>query len=170
MRIQSHRSRIAFVFSSVALFLSGCTDIDAVNSRTDTMNEGVATYYSEAILLNVIRASRSEPLSFVSLTTLQGHNTINGSVGLLDNLRSSHACCAACVVPARNYTFAPNTLSRSAGTDFNASVVDDGPSYQDYSLLSVQQPLDSSSIKAIRANCSSSCSSIVCGSSISMVL
>ncbi|MGY0576226.1 hypothetical protein ACTGJ9_038805 [Bradyrhizobium sp. RDM12] len=33
-------------------------------------------------------------------------------------------------MPARNYTFAPNTLSRSAGTDFNASVVDDGPSYQ----------------------------------------
>lgn len=130
--IQSLRQRRrAFIVLAAIMLAGGCTEIDAVNSRTSTMNEGVANYYSEAILLNVIRASRSEPLSFVALTSLQGHNTINGGVGLPAITLGPHTpVLPPAQVPARNFTFAPNTLSRSASTDFNASVVDDSASYQ----------------------------------------
>jgi hypothetical protein len=137
--LSRYRHSAALIVSAVIVILGGCSEIDAVNSRTNTMNEGVANYYSEAILLNVIRASRSEPLSFVSLTTLQGHNTINGSVGLPAITFGPHTpVVAPAQIPARNFTFAPNTLSRSASTDFNASVVDDSASYQ--GLLSPISP------------------------------
>ena len=116
----------------VALSLLGanCSQIDSIDSRAQTMNRGVANYYSEAILLNLIRASRSEPLAFVSLSGVTGHNTIQGNIGLPSITVGPHTpVVPPGVVPARNYTFGPNSTGATVSNDFNASVVDDPLSY-----------------------------------------
>ena len=131
MRVALRRSAsVSFPILTALLTLGGCSEIDAIDSRAQTMNESVASYYSEAILLNVIRASRSEPLSFVSLSGLTGHNTITGNVGLPAITIGPHTPpVAPTPVPARNYVFGPNTVSKSVGNDFNANVVDDSATY-----------------------------------------
>lgn len=110
-----------------AMFLVGCADLDNIHERTITVNRGTADYYNELILLNIARASKGEPLTFVSLANFTGHNTLQGTAGLPTITVGPHT--PATPTPERNYGFGPNTVSCTASNDWNASVLDDPASY-----------------------------------------
>lgn len=63
------RSRAA-VGALLSLFsgLTGCAIADDVTLRAETMNATIGDYNNHAILLNIVRASQSEPLTFVAVT------------------------------------------------------------------------------------------------------
>ena len=61
---------------------------------------------------------------------MTGHNTVTGGVGLPTITVGPHTpVTAPNPVPARNYAFGPNSISRSASNDFTTNVVDDSASY-----------------------------------------
>jgi hypothetical protein len=104
-----------------------CSDIDNLHDRTAIVNKGAADYYNEAILLNIVRASKSEPLTFVAMTTYTGHNSVSGSAGLPTVTVGPHT--PAAITPERNYAFGANSVTRSYQNDWNASIVDDPATY-----------------------------------------
>ena len=56
--------------------------IDAVDNRAITVNDSIAEYYNEATLTNILRAANGEPLIDVSLSQVQGHNTLTGTMAV----------------------------------------------------------------------------------------
>jgi hypothetical protein len=81
-------------------------------------------YASSAILYNVVRASKAEPLNFVSLAAVTGHQTATAGIGLPTII----------VGPGRTATqnlflFGPNSIGGSEASDFNVGVIDDPASY-----------------------------------------
>jgi hypothetical protein len=122
--------KIGALAAAVAGLFGSCAEIDNIESRTETINRGVADYYNESILLNILRASKSEPLAFVSVSSVTGHNTVTGNIGFPTITVGPHTpVISPAQVPARNYSFGPNTASRSVANDWTASVVDDAASY-----------------------------------------
>jgi hypothetical protein len=65
-----------------ALVLSGCVTYGAIDRRATTFNEGAGAAQNRAILLNLVRASRSEPLYFLAITQLSGSSTEDFKLGL----------------------------------------------------------------------------------------
>jgi hypothetical protein len=119
-------------FAAEFLFLSGCTLVGSIEERAESVNVASGTYASAAILYNVVRASEAEPLDFVSLTGVTGHDTAMVGIGLPTII----------VGPGRNsqehlFMFGPNTVGASTSNDFNISVVDD-PASQ----AALLQPVD----------------------------
>jgi hypothetical protein len=115
---------------AVAGVMAGCAYVDALDSRSETLNRSMTDYRNAATLLNIVRASNSEPMDFVALTGATGHSTFNGSQGLPTFIIGPHtAGTATNPVVARNYVFGPNSIQESAGTDFNVSLLDDPQSY-----------------------------------------
>jgi hypothetical protein len=62
--------------------LSGCIAFGSIDRRATTFNEGTGTAQNRAILLNLVRASRSEPLYFLAMTQLNGSATEDFKLGL----------------------------------------------------------------------------------------
>jgi hypothetical protein len=103
--------------------LGGCSTIDTIEDRAETVNFSVAEYGNKSTLINILRAKDREPLSFLSITSVQGHNTLSGSAGIPTITFGPHP------TTSRTYSFGPNSLSRSASNDFTMSVVDDPNTY-----------------------------------------
>ncbi len=101
------------------ILVGGCAALDHVDDRVLTANRTSATASSETILLNIVRASRFEPLNFTSLTGLTGHDT--GSIGLPTITWPPH------LLPTYGTTNGTGQLTIS--NDFNVSVLDDPNSY-----------------------------------------
>jgi hypothetical protein len=126
----------------MATLIGGCAYVDALDSRSSTLNDSITDYRNISTLLNIVRASRNEPMNFVALTGATGHATFNGSQGLPTYIIGPHtAATAANPVVARNYVFGPNSIQESAGTDFNVSLLDDPTSYS-----ALMTPVDPSMI------------------------
>ncbi|MGO8738809.1 hypothetical protein [Rhodoblastus sp.] len=68
--------------AALALSLAGCAYTDHFGGRTETYGEVAATSRDVMILTNVIRASHSEPLSFVSVGTINGSGAAQSTLGL----------------------------------------------------------------------------------------
>jgi hypothetical protein len=107
--------------------VGGCAAVDTVEPRGDTLNRTFTDYRNNSTLLNIVRASRNEPMNFVAMTGSTGHGTLTASEGLPTFVVGPGIVAAP--VSKRNYTFGPNTVSESAGNDFNVSVLDDPGSY-----------------------------------------
>jgi hypothetical protein len=106
------------------LGLAGCSMIDAVDNRAITVNDSVAEYYNEATLINILRAANGEPLIDVSLSQVQGHNTLTGTMAVPTVNYGPHQ------TPAQHIqAFGPNSLSRTASNDFTMNTVDDQSTY-----------------------------------------
>ncbi len=61
--------------------LGACSVLDnAVDPRTDTINRSTARARNESILLNIVRASRNDPLNFVALNRVGGTTTAAGTL------------------------------------------------------------------------------------------
>jgi hypothetical protein len=111
---------IPYLFYSIfAILLGGCAALDHVENRVLTANRVSATASSETILLNIVRASRNEPLNFTNLTGLTGHDT--GSIALPTTTWPPH------LLPT--YGITNGTGQVTVSNDFNVSVPDDPNSY-----------------------------------------
>lgn len=108
------------IVASSAAALGGCSVLDsAIDGRARTVNGASGDYSSVAILTNIVRASRYEPLNFVSLTGFTGHDTFNSAM-------------PSFVLPPANPVvvgFGSSTASTVFSNDFNVSVLDDPDSY-----------------------------------------
>src|SRR5580704_708336 len=62
--------------------LAACAVIDIVDPRFDSVNRSTAKARNESILLNIVRASHSAPLNFVSFTRVSGSMNMSASAGL----------------------------------------------------------------------------------------
>jgi hypothetical protein len=69
---------------TVIVLSTGCAVIDGpgLGERAEGINRSIADYRNVATLLNIIRASNYEPLQFVSISGVTGHNTLNTSISL----------------------------------------------------------------------------------------
>jgi hypothetical protein len=116
---------------ALALLFSGCAFVDTLEPRGEVLNRSFTEYRDMSTLLNIIRASQNEPMNFVVMTGTTGHGTLTGTEGIPSFIVGPHTAvtAAAPAVPARNWTFGPNTLSESASNDFTVSVLDDPQSY-----------------------------------------
>ncbi len=98
--------------------------IDNVDNRAITVNYSVAEYQNEATLINVMRAANGEPLTFLSLSQVQGHNTMTGTAAIPSMTVGPNQTDAT-----RLKVFGPNSTSRSASNDFTMNTVDDQSTY-----------------------------------------
>jgi len=103
------------------LALQGCTSFDPLDQRSETVNRNATDYANDAILLNVVRASLSEPISFVSFTGYTGTQGATASVGLPSFTLGPNV--------KNTYTFGANTVSRNNSNVVTMSAVDDPKSF-----------------------------------------
>jgi hypothetical protein len=64
---------------ALGTLVAGCAFVDTVDKRADFMNESVSRFRNQAILRNIVRSARDEPLSFAALSQIEGHNTSNNT-------------------------------------------------------------------------------------------
>ena len=67
---------------TVSILVSGCAASDHFQDRVSRFDRAAEQARDEMILTNIVRASRLEPLSFVSVSGIHGSATTSGSVGL----------------------------------------------------------------------------------------
>ena len=68
----------------LALAAGGCVD-QTLAPRAHDINQGTQNLRESAILLNIVRASRSEPLNFVALSKYTGTGSVSMNESLLKN-------------------------------------------------------------------------------------
>lgn len=67
---------------ALAIALSGCVAFGNVDQRATALNESTGTAQNRSILLNIVRASRSEPIYFLAMTQLNGSGTEDFRLGV----------------------------------------------------------------------------------------
>jgi hypothetical protein len=78
------------LFAALALAVGGCSLVDgSLSPRAVDINQGTQNVRESGILLNIVRASRSEPLNFVALSRYTGTGSlgVNGGASRNDLLR-----------------------------------------------------------------------------------
>jgi hypothetical protein len=108
------------LLGTAALALSGCLAQGSIGGRATAINEGAGVAQNRAVLLNLVRASRSEPLYFLAMTRITGSATQDLRLGLP----------AGTLGPGpptvRNYTFGggnTNILDNSTITSFDENLL-----------------------------------------------
>lgn len=96
------------------LSLSGCTVVDNVDGRVESVNRNINEARNQSILLNIARASLGHPLNFVSIGSVGGSTSLGGGLGLPSLTFGPQK-----TVAQRQYTFGGNSLSSSASANFN---------------------------------------------------
>lgn len=71
-----------FAAVTASIVVSGCAASDHFQDRVSRFDRAAEQSRDEMILTNIIRSSRSEPMSFVSVSGIHGSTTITGAVGL----------------------------------------------------------------------------------------
>jgi len=109
--------RVACLFG-VFGWSSGCAILEeSLSPRTYSVNEGADAVLNNAILLNILRASDSEPLNFVAIAKY----TAAGQLGA--NAQAGQFTYAAAVThPGSQY--GPNTLSGQLNNSFDLNVLE----------------------------------------------
>ena len=108
----------------LSCLLAACTAFDPLDQTGPSINRTEADYANDATLLNVVRATRQEPLTFITITGIDGTASITGSLGLATVTLGPLAATAK-----RDYAFGPNSIGRSYSNTFHVSVVDDPTSF-----------------------------------------
>jgi hypothetical protein len=112
-------------FLCAALCAASCTTFTPLDQTGESINRNATSYANNATLLNVVRASLSEPITFITITGLDGTDQAGSSLGL-------PGITVGPKLPAtpRNYfTFGPNSVTRANQNTFHISVVDDPASF-----------------------------------------
>jgi hypothetical protein len=117
-------NRVRIVCGASLLILTGCNVLGTIQERAEALNTTAADYASAAILYNVVRASKAEPLNFVSLSAFTGHQTASIGIGLPNIIIGADRTTAQNL-----FIFGPNSISGSESNDFNVGVIDDPASY-----------------------------------------
>lgn len=63
------------LLAPLALTLSGCVAMGSIDRRATTLNESAGTTQNRSILLNLVRASKFEPIYFLALSQFNGSGT-----------------------------------------------------------------------------------------------
>jgi hypothetical protein len=124
--------RVAIAFACSA-WLSGCATFRPEEGRIGEINKSASDYTEQAVLLNVVRSEKYEPLSFLVVTGLDGTNSLTGSLGFAGFTLGPHPSSSP-----RDFLLGPNAVSRTGSNTFHVSVVDDPPSF--VALLSPLTP------------------------------
>jgi hypothetical protein len=114
--------------------LSGCLSTGAIGNRGTALNEGVGDWQNRGILLNLVRASRGEPLYFLSLNNAIGSATTDLKFGYPLFTLGPHL-----TLPQKQYSFGgggTNVLDNSTYTQFQVNVYSNQAFYQ-----GIMQPL-----------------------------
>jgi hypothetical protein len=115
---QRRRSFGGFVSALACLALSACAFTDGtVDGRYDTINRSTDAARNQAILLNIVRASRAEPLNFVAFAKIGGTTSTSMGVGLPTFLVGPDR-----VPNQKQLTFGNNTLNASVGANSNFDI------------------------------------------------
>lgn len=129
--------RIPLTIATISAFaLGGCETVGTLGSRTAALNEIVADSSAASVLYNIVRAKEGEPLSFVTIGSMQGHATAQIGVSLPTITEGPGRSAAQKV-----FTFGVNPLSTSEGTDFNLNIVNDPQSY-----AALMRPVDTATL------------------------
>jgi len=70
-----------FILVAISLLLSACVSVGSLANRGTSIDEGVGQMANRGILLNLARASRGEPLYFVSIGTIQAQGSTDFRLG-----------------------------------------------------------------------------------------
>jgi hypothetical protein len=102
------------VSAAVSLLLSACVSVGSLANRGTSIDEGVGQMANRGILLNLARASRSEPLYFVSIGNVQAQGTTDLRLGAPAFTEGASLPLAARqVVASGTSTFLDNTINTS---------------------------------------------------------
>src|SRR5665213_4437812 len=101
-----------FVLVAISLLLSACVSTGSLANRGTSIDEGVGQMANRGILLNLARASRSEPLYFVSIGNVQATGSTDlrlGAPGFTEG--ASLPLAAREVIQSGSSTFLDNTIN-----------------------------------------------------------
>lgn len=76
--------RVKALIAGIAILAAGCVDA-MLPPRAHDINQSTQNVRESAILLNLVRASRSEPLNFIALSKFTGTGSVNFNQSFLDN-------------------------------------------------------------------------------------
>jgi hypothetical protein len=111
------------------LALAGCTTFDPLDHRVESINRDATDYAYNATLLNIVHAKLSEPLTFLSITGLDGTDTVTGTLGVPSVTFGPHLLTSSGDPIPRNFTVGPNSVGRTGSNLYHVSVVDDPASF-----------------------------------------
>lgn len=99
----------------LALTLGGCVAFGSIDRRATTFNESAGTTQNRAILLNLVRASKFEPIYFLALTQFNGSGTEDLKIGIPEFTLGPYQSGAA----AKDYVIGGTSTSDSNALDNN---------------------------------------------------
>jgi hypothetical protein len=117
------RSVAAVTVLTVALF--GCAASDSFDSRVLRMDQSVETIRNGLILTNIIRASFSAPLSFMSVPIVHGSTMLGATAGV-----PTFTFGPGQTAEQGQYAFGPNSLTASGTTSFDVAPLDSRDFYR----------------------------------------
>lgn len=122
------RRRFGAVIAAMAcLALSACAFTDGtVDDRYDTINRSTDSARNQAILLNIVRASRAEPLNFVAFAKIGGTTSTGMGMGLPAFIVGPDRA-----LNQRQVTLGNNTLNAtvSANSNFDIAILENRDFY-----------------------------------------
>jgi hypothetical protein len=122
------KTRSLAVVLLVAVGLSGCVAFGGVDRTTGTIDRSVGAARNNSILLNIVRASRHEPLYFYSISRVSGNSLEDFKLSL-----PALSFGPGRVASQRNFTFGANGLdvldSQSSGS-FDVALLESRNFYQ----------------------------------------
>jgi hypothetical protein len=110
------------------LALSGCITLGSIGDRGIALNEGIGGWQNRGVLLNLVRASRGEPLYFLSLNNATGSGTMDFKFGY-----PLFTLGPRLTLPQKQYSFGgggTNVLDNSTMTQFQVNVFSNQAFYQ----------------------------------------
>ena len=110
--------RGAWALVLAAAALAGCVAQGEIQNHVERINKSVGTSRNEAILLNIVRASRNEPLYFTSLPSVTGQGNMSLSSGL-----PTITFGPGQTVAQKQFTFT-NSLYNSASSTFDVGLLE----------------------------------------------
>jgi hypothetical protein len=104
---------------SLLMILAGCTAMDyQLNPRAGAINHETDNARNNEILLNIVRASHSQPLNFVPISKASGTQTTDLKIGL-----PTFTFGPAQTALARQFQFATNTWDNSSNGSFDSAPI-----------------------------------------------
>ena len=119
------RSVLAVAFAATAL--SACALVDPVDSRYDTIGRSLAKARNDAIFLNLVRASHSDPLNFLTIANVSPSMSNTTAFALPSFSEGppncfAGACGYAMGIPGHAFGFGNNTASNNTAVSSNFSI------------------------------------------------
>ncbi len=110
--------------AAASTMLSGCLTYGSIQNRGATINEGVGDMQNRGTLLNLVRASRSEPLYFLSINQVQAQSSATLNLGL-PQVVARGLLPASAMIPKGTLIFGnnnTNTVNTNTNTNFQVGV------------------------------------------------